>query len=193
MTARLRLRIGDYARSVELSARQLGRLVDGGEFVGAHASALAQVCAGLADAALELKLPDESERPLVQAQLTQAIALLESAVRRLDEAADRAAWRSAVQATVARLPGGFAEAFDAAFDRIRGPRGLNLVALADLRAALPAWDRVLFDRELYELRRANRYVLHSHDGRHGRVTDAQHAARIEEDGRTFIYVARRES
>ena len=85
----------------------------------------------------------------------------------------------------------FSDAFDAAFDRLRGARGLNL------RAALPAWnrdmfDRDAFDRELYELRRAGRYVLHTHDGRHGPATNEQLDAAVIED-RTFVYVARRES
>ena len=78
-----------------------------------------------------------------------------------------------------------------AFGRLQGPRGLNLVPLSDLRAALDV-PREEFDRELYDLRRADRYVLHTHDGRSGPATPEQIAGAIVEDGRTFVYVARRD-
>lgn len=86
----------------------------------------------------------------------------------------------------------FDEAFDSAFERIQGPRGLNLVSLAALRQALPAWDRDGFDRELRRLRAADRVVLHTFDGRHGKLDDAEVAGAITEGGRRFVYAARRE-
>ena len=85
----------------------------------------------------------------------------------------------------------FADRFDAAFDRLRGRCGLNLVPLARLRATLPDVDRATFDRELWALRFADRFVLHTHDGRHGRPSEADQAAAIVEGERVFVYVARR--
>lgn len=83
----------------------------------------------------------------------------------------------------------FESEFAAAFTRLRG-KGLNLVPLAALREALGGWSAADFNVELYELRRQRKYVLHTHDGRHGRVTPEQAAAAIVEDGRQFVYVAR---
>lgn len=85
----------------------------------------------------------------------------------------------------------FAAEFAAAFERLRRVSHVNLVPLADLRAALPAYDRASFDRELYELRRQNLYVLDTHDGRHGKASAAQVAAAIDEGGRRYVYVCRR--
>jgi hypothetical protein len=90
-------------------------------------------------------------------------------------------------------PASFAEAFDEAFDRLRSDRGLNLVALSSLRAALGGYPRAAFDRELTELRRANRVVLHTFDGRHGKLRPEEEAAAIDEGGRRFVYAARREA
>lgn len=87
----------------------------------------------------------------------------------------------------------FARAFDAAFEQLRRERGLNLVELSALRTALGDYPREAFDRELYELRRANQFVLHTFDGRHGKLRPEELAAAIEEGGRRFVYAARREA
>jgi hypothetical protein len=78
----------------------------------------------------------------------------------------------------------------AAFDSLLDPRGVGLVSLAALRAAVPL-DRAAFDRELFELRCTGGFVLHTFDGRHGKLTDEQRAAAIVEEGRTFVFAARR--
>jgi hypothetical protein len=85
----------------------------------------------------------------------------------------------------------FAPAFESAFAALSP--GRLLVKLSDLRAALPEFDRASFDRGLDELRDADRYVLHTFDGRHGAITAADEAAAIREGGRTFVYVVRREA
>ncbi|MEZ4239002.1 MAG: hypothetical protein R3F59_23185 [Myxococcota bacterium] len=90
-------------------------------------------------------------------------------------------------------PEGFAPAFDRAFERLRDQRGLNLVALSALRAALSRFPRDAFDRELNALRRADQVVLHTFDGRHGKLSPADEAAAIEEGGRRFVYAARRDA
>lgn len=88
---------------------------------------------------------------------------------------------------------GFAQDFRAAFTRLRQAARVNLVTLSSLRAALPQYDRGTFDRELYELRRANLFVMESYDGRHGKPSAAEIAAAIDEHGRRYIYVCQRNS
>lgn len=89
-------------------------------------------------------------------------------------------------------PPAFERAFDVAFEALKGPRGLNLVSLSALRRALSAWDREGFDRELGALRTADRVVLHTFDGRHGKLDPEESAGAIVEGGRRFVYAARRE-
>lgn len=93
--------------------------------------------------------------------------------------------------TAQQNPAAFADAFNAAFDRIRRDRPLNLVELSDLRRALPQFDRSQFDAGLRELRRARLFVLETFEGRHGQLTDDERSGAIHEDGRLFVYAARR--
>lgn len=88
--------------------------------------------------------------------------------------------------------GGFSTAFEAAFERLRRERRVNLVPLLFLRQALPTFSREDFDRNLYELRKEQRYVLESYDGRHGKPPEDQIEAGILEGGRRFIYVSKRD-
>lgn len=86
----------------------------------------------------------------------------------------------------------FADEFEAAFRTIdRELGGVNQVPLRDLRERLDGWDRETFDRELRTLRQADRYVLQTHEGRHGSFDPSLAAAGLDEGGRRFVYVARR--
>jgi hypothetical protein len=84
----------------------------------------------------------------------------------------------------------FAAEFSSAFASAPGARN-NYVLLADLRAALPQYDRATFDLALRALRVAKAYSLDSADGRHVALTPAQRAAGIQECGDNLVYCARR--
>jgi hypothetical protein len=88
---------------------------------------------------------------------------------------------------------GFAATFDRVFSELHEQRRSNLIALAALRVRLAGYDREQFDRELRKLRETGRYVMQSFDGRHGELTQELEQAAICENGRTFVYVARRTS
>jgi hypothetical protein len=84
----------------------------------------------------------------------------------------------------------FAAAFEQAFDSLDRQRGsINLVNLVELRKALP-FDRATFDRELYEMRRANRFSLSGAEGRHG-LSEEEREAAIREGDNLLLYVMRR--
>lgn len=87
----------------------------------------------------------------------------------------------------------FRAAFDTAFTEFRADRGANLVTLHALRVALPAYDGPAFNAGLLQLRRANLYVLETHESRHSRASAEMLAASIVEHGRRFVYVCRRDS
>jgi hypothetical protein len=86
----------------------------------------------------------------------------------------------------------FSRAFGEAFDKLRQERRVNLVALSSLRQALPGYPRETFDRELYELRRANQFVLETSESRHGKPRPEELEGGIEEGGRRFVYASRRD-
>jgi hypothetical protein len=88
---------------------------------------------------------------------------------------------------------GFATTFDRVFGELHEQRRSNLVALDALRARFAGYDRAEFDRELRKLRETGRYVMQSFDGRHGELTQELEEAAICENGRSFVYVARRMS
>jgi hypothetical protein len=79
------------------------------------------------------------------------------------------------------------DAFGTAYDVARGDEILNLVPLAAVRARLGA----AYGLALTAARVSGRYVLHTHDGRHGPATAENLTAVLVEDGRRFVYVARR--
>jgi hypothetical protein len=84
----------------------------------------------------------------------------------------------------------FAVAFEQAFDALDRQRGsINLVSLVELRRALP-FDRDTFERELYELRKANRFSLSGAEGRHG-ISEEEREAAIREGDNLLLYVIRR--
>ena len=83
----------------------------------------------------------------------------------------------------------FAADFTAAFTRLDS--GFNYVLLADLRVALPQYDRQSFDNGLNDLRRAWLYSLDAADGRHVRLSKEQIDAGIRESGSMLVYCARR--
>lgn len=86
-------------------------------------------------------------------------------------------------------PQPFEPTFRAAFNRLlQSNGGSALIRLADLRAALPQYDRPQFDSGLRRLRQERDFLLDRHDGIYGRLTPEDHAAAIEEYGSTFIYV-----
>jgi hypothetical protein len=85
----------------------------------------------------------------------------------------------------------FAHLFDEAFHRLEAnQRTGNYVSLKDLRAALPAFDRVTFDAELCKLREARLYTLSAAEGRLG-ITREEQEAGIVEDGALLLHVSRR--
>ncbi len=85
----------------------------------------------------------------------------------------------------------FAQLFDDAFRRLEAnQRTGNYVSLKDLRAALPAFDRVTFDAELRKLREARRYTLSAAEGRQG-ITREEQEAGVVEDGALLLHVSRR--
>jgi hypothetical protein len=86
----------------------------------------------------------------------------------------------------------FEALFDTEFERLRRQRGANLVKLSGLREALSQFAPEQFEQELSRLRRQNRYVLQSFDGRHGDLSEEDRAAAIVEADRTFVYAARRD-
>ena len=88
-------------------------------------------------------------------------------------------------------PADFAHLFDVAFARLDHEHGShNHVSLVELRRAIPT-DRISFDVELQQLRRAGRYSLSAAEGRHGINAEEQDAG-IREDGSLLVFVSRRE-
>jgi len=80
------------------------------------------------------------------------------------------------------------------FDHIDAKTGKgNYVTLYALREALPGVPRGDFDQAVNELRIARKVSLDSADGRHVRISPAEQAAAIVEDGDRLVYMARRSS
>jgi hypothetical protein len=85
----------------------------------------------------------------------------------------------------------FAALFDEAFRRLEAnQRTGNYVSLKDLRAALPAFDRITFNAELRKLRKARLFTLSAAEGRQG-ITPEEQEAGVVEDGALLLYASRR--
>lgn len=86
----------------------------------------------------------------------------------------------------------FAEAFREAFEQLDRDNGsTNFVTLADLRRALPEFDRVAFDAGLRQLRIDGQFSLDSHEGQTGSLTPEEREAGVQEAGSLLVYVSRR--
>lgn len=87
---------------------------------------------------------------------------------------------------------GLVERLLSTFDRLdREAGGHNYVTLAALRNAFPDTARQELDGAVHSLRRTGRITLDSADGRHARLSEAEIAAGIVEDGQRLVYLARR--
>lgn len=114
----------------------------------------------------------------------------EGAVRK---AAKKPAAKPAIAKAVAKPTApapSFASAFRVAFATIDRRNRRNLVALADMRKALPQYTRSQFDSGLRKLRVARQFTLNSFDGRHGSLSPEARKAAIIEDGRELTFVSR---
>jgi hypothetical protein len=82
----------------------------------------------------------------------------------------------------------FAEAF-LRLDREQGSH--NFVKIADLRRALPQFDRAAFDAGLWQLRKHNLFTADSSDGNYEQLMPEERAAGIREGDSLLIYVSRK--
>lgn len=88
---------------------------------------------------------------------------------------------------------GFESAFHRAFDRLAAKTRSGLVPLSDMRGALPTYSREQFESGLRRMRKeADDYALQSFEGRHGNIPPAWNDGSIQEGGRRYVYVKRRE-
>jgi hypothetical protein len=125
-------------------------------------------------------------REHIQTQTHSSLPSLEAGARAPGAA------RSLLDQPAQPLADAFPTQFERAFGELHDPRRSNLVELAPLRARLSAYDRDAFDSGLRKLRESARYVLQTFDGRHGELPPELERAAIQEAGRTFVYVAKRD-
>lgn len=90
--------------------------------------------------------------------------------------------------------GDFESRFHAAFDKEMAKSGkgaFNLLHLHDMRGHFPELSSEDFNKGLRGLREKDQYLLQPDEGRHGRLTEQQVKAGINEGGRSFHYVTKR--
>jgi hypothetical protein len=83
----------------------------------------------------------------------------------------------------------FADAFDAAFDRLSRETTSPFVRVPELRRALTAWSESDFDREVVALCAADRYQLSEHEHA-ARLPAGERLGALAWGGRSYFFVSR---
>lgn len=84
----------------------------------------------------------------------------------------------------------FAQLFDDAFEKLNRREGsANFVSLVDLRKALAAVPRQVFDAELWQLWSTGRYSLRAAEGRFG-ISPEEREAGFHQEGNLLLFVSR---
>lgn len=85
----------------------------------------------------------------------------------------------------------FAAEFETAFARLDREGGShNFVKIADLRRALPEFDRTEFDRGVWQLRKQRKFTANSSDGNYEQLAPEDRSAGIREGDSLLIYISR---